>query len=113
LLRILRVYDPHHGTPGRESGSRHLLDIIDSIPSLIHTGRPDGYLDYFNRQWLEYFGLSIEDLLGWKWTVVVHPDDVEGIVNRWRLSLASGSPSCMKRASGARTENIAGCCAEK
>ena len=79
-------------TPGRESGSRHLLDIIDSIPSLIHTGTPDGYLDYFNRQWLEYFGLPLEDLLGWKWTVVVHPDDVEGIVNRWRLSLASGEP---------------------
>jgi formate hydrogenlyase transcriptional activator len=83
---------PTVATPGRESGSRHLLDIIDSIPSLIHTGRPDGYLDYFNRQWLEYFGLPLEDLLGWKWTVVVHPDDVEGIVNRWRLSLASGEP---------------------
>jgi hypothetical protein len=23
--------------------------IVDTTPTLIHTGRPDGYLDYFNR----------------------------------------------------------------
>jgi formate hydrogenlyase transcriptional activator len=75
-----------------ESESKHLLDLIDSIPSLIHTGRPDGHLDYFNQQWLQYLGLPLEDILGWKWTVAIHPEDVEGIVNRWRLSLASGNP---------------------
>jgi PAS domain S-box-containing protein len=37
-------------------------------------------------------GLALEDLMGWKWTVAIHPDDVEGIVNRWRHSLASGEP---------------------
>jgi formate hydrogenlyase transcriptional activator len=79
-------------SPERESGSRSLLNIIDAIPSLIHTARPDGFLDYFNRPWLQYVGLPLEDLLGWKWTVAIHPDDVEGIVNRWRLSLASGEP---------------------
>jgi hypothetical protein len=28
--------------------------VIDTTPALIHTGRPDGYLDYFNRGWLEF-----------------------------------------------------------
>jgi formate hydrogenlyase transcriptional activator len=78
--------------PERESGSRNLQNIIDAIPSLIHTARPDGFLDYFNRPWLQFVGLPLEDLLGWKWTVAIHPDDVEGILNRWRLSLASGEP---------------------
>jgi hypothetical protein len=36
-----------------------LLVLIDSAPALIHTARPDGYLDYFNQSWLEYeFGES-------------------------------------------------------
>jgi formate hydrogenlyase transcriptional activator len=83
---------PAMAPPVHESESKHLLDLIDSIPSLIHTGRPDGHLDYFNRQWLEYLGLSLEDILGWKWTVAIHPEDVEGILNRWRLSLATGNP---------------------
>ena len=44
---------------GYESEAKNLLRIFDSIPSLIHTARPDGYLDYFNQHWLEYeFGES-------------------------------------------------------
>jgi PAS domain S-box-containing protein len=69
-----------------------LRAVIDSAPALIHTGLPDGYLDFFNQSWLTYVGRSLEDLQGWKWTDTIHPDDVEGIVDRWRASLASGEP---------------------
>lgn len=64
--------------------------VIDSTPSLIHTSLPDGYLDYFNKTWLNYVGLTLDDLQGWKWTAAIHPDDVEGIVNKWRACLESG-----------------------
>jgi len=30
--------------------------LIDSTPSLIHTGRPDGYLYFFNQTWLTFVG---------------------------------------------------------
>ncbi len=66
--------------------------LIDSAPALIHTGLPDGYLDFFNQAWLDYVGRSLEDLLGWRWTEYIHPEDVEGIVQKWRASLASGEP---------------------
>jgi hypothetical protein len=49
-----------------ESESKHSLDIIDSVPALIHTSRPDGYLDYFNQRWLDYLIVPMQDLLGWK-----------------------------------------------
>src|SRR5258705_129637 len=64
--------------------------LVDSAPSLIHTSRPDGYLDFFNQTWLTYVGRSLEDLQGWQWTAFIHPEDVEGIVEKWRASLASG-----------------------
>src|SRR3982074_3803434 len=66
--------------------------VVDSAPSLIHTSRPDGYLDFFNETWLTYVGQSLEDLLGWMWTAFIHPKDAEGIVEKWRVSLASGEP---------------------
>ena len=37
-------------------------------------------------------GRPLEDLLGWRWTEYIHPEDVEGIVEKWRASLASGEP---------------------
>jgi formate hydrogenlyase transcriptional activator len=75
---------------GHESESKHLLSIIDSVPALVHTSRPDGYLDYFNQRWLDYLGVPMEGLLGWKWTASIHPEDVEAIVTRWRFSISTG-----------------------
>jgi PAS domain S-box-containing protein len=69
-----------------------LRTVINATPGLIHTSQPDGYLDFFNQAWLSYVGKPLEDLLGWKWTAFIHPDDVEGIVGKWRASLASGDP---------------------
>jgi formate hydrogenlyase transcriptional activator len=66
--------------------------LIDSLPALIHTGRPDGHLDFFNQRWLQFVGLRLEELEGWKWTSVVHPDDVAALVASWRACLASGEP---------------------
>jgi len=65
---------------------------IEPTPALIHTGRPDGYLDYFNRSWREYTGKSLGELCGWRWTDSVHPEDVAGIIQKWQTSLESGEP---------------------
>jgi formate hydrogenlyase transcriptional activator len=81
----MRVAD--HGPDGAS-----LLALIDSLPALIHTGRPDGYLDFFNQRWLQFVGLRLEELEGWKWTAAVHRDDVAALVARWRACLLSGEP---------------------
>ena len=75
---------------GDEFGPADLQLLIDSIPALIHSSLPDGYLDYFNQRWLEYVGVPLEDVQGWKWRASIHPDDVAGIVDKWRACLASG-----------------------
>ena len=64
--------------------------VIDTTPALIHTALPDGSLDFFNRRWLEYVGLSLEEIQGWKWTASIHPEDVEQFVEKWRASVESG-----------------------
>src|SRR5260370_14283884 len=81
-----------------------LQQLVDSVPALIHTARPDGSIDFFNQRWLEFVGLRLEDLEGWKWTAAVHPDDVTALVARWRACLVSGEPfefeSRVRRADG-------------
>jgi len=77
-------------SPGEESELSDVQILVDSIPALIHTARPDGYLDYFNKPWLEYLGVTLDKVTGWNWTAYIHPEDVEGIVARWRDCLATG-----------------------
>jgi PAS domain S-box-containing protein len=75
---------------GQQSEALNIPLLVDSIPALIHTSRPDGYLDYFNKPWLEYLGVTLDKVAGWNWTAFIHPEDVEGIVAEWRSSLATG-----------------------
>jgi PAS domain S-box-containing protein len=81
---------PAMAFPKREPESFNIQLLVDSIPALIHTARPDGYLDYFNKPWLEYLGATLEQVSGWNWRAFIHPEDVDGIVAKWQASLATG-----------------------
>ncbi|HWB60745.1 MAG TPA: PAS domain-containing protein, partial [Chthoniobacteraceae bacterium] len=70
----------------------HLRLVLDTTPAMIHTGCPDGYLDYFNKRWLDYVGLPLEEMQGWGWMKSMHPNDVGEVVKMWRVALASGEP---------------------
>ena len=81
---------PVMAAPRPESEPLNIQLLVDSIPALIHTARPDGYLDYFNKPWLEYLGVTLDKVAGWNWTAFIHPEDVDGIVAQWRACLATG-----------------------
>jgi PAS domain S-box-containing protein len=97
VLSIGLIDDPTCGcmmramsSPRQEYESFDVQVLVDSIPALIHTARPDGFLDYFNKPWLEYLGVTLDKVAGWNWTAFVHPEDVEGILTKWRACLATG-----------------------
>jgi formate hydrogenlyase transcriptional activator len=66
--------------------------IIDTIPTLAWSARPDGSAEFFNRRWLEYAGISIEEARDWGWTAAVHADDLNRLADYWQSILASGQP---------------------
>jgi PAS domain S-box-containing protein len=78
--------------------------MAESMPQKIFTARPDGYTDYFNRQWFEYTNLSSDQMMGSSWTEVVHPDDVEETAAAWRHSVETGEPFRLEH----RIRNAAG-----
>jgi len=101
--RILKWYgiavdveDRKRAEQAREEAARRsereLREVIERIPAMVWMTLPDGTATFVNRGWTEYFGLSLEDILGWGWTKTVHPDDVEQFVGKWRASLATGQP---------------------
>jgi PAS domain S-box-containing protein len=83
---------------------RRLRLIIDTTPALIYSARPNGYIDFFNQQCLEFLGLPFEEISGWEWTKTIHADDVEPFLAKWRTALKTGEPffaeSRVRRADG-------------
>jgi PAS domain S-box-containing protein len=99
----------------QSTATEHALRrAVDTTPAFIHTARPDGYLDYFNRGWLDFLGKSLEDVCGWRWTESVHPEDVTELVQKWHAALASGEPleveSRVRRADGSYRALCTGRC---
>ena len=84
-----------------EQKYRHL---VDTTPASIHTALPNGEVDFYNRGWLEYVGLTLKDLQQWGSTCMIHPEDVETIVPKWRAVQETGEPfvceSRVRRADG-------------
>jgi PAS domain S-box-containing protein len=81
---------PAMASSGQGSERLNSQLLVDSIPALIHTARPDGHVEYFNKRWLEYLGVTLDEVAGWNWTAFIHPEDVEGILTKWRACLATG-----------------------
>jgi PAS domain S-box-containing protein len=89
---VVRWYGTNTDIEDRKQAEDRLRLVIDTTPAMLQSARPDGYVDFFNQRWLEYVGLSFEDIGGWRWTKVIHPEDVEAVVGQWRSSLATGRP---------------------
>ncbi len=97
--RILRwfhlqidVDDRKRAEEALRASERDLNRIINTIPTAAWSTRPDGYCDFLNQRWLAYSGLSADQAQGWGWSVAVHPDDMNGLMEYWRSCLASGTP---------------------
>jgi PAS domain S-box-containing protein len=69
---------------------KKLRDVIETIPTFAWTALPDGSVDFVNRHWQEYTGLSTERTVGSGWEAAVHTADLKRHVEKWLASLATG-----------------------
>jgi PAS domain S-box-containing protein len=75
----------------RES-ERSLRSAIDGIGGLVAIMAPNGELDALNRQVIEYFGRSLEEMKNWGTSDAVHPEDLPRIAEIFQRSIATGTP---------------------
>jgi PAS domain S-box-containing protein len=74
------------------SNEQSLRLIVDTIPGLVCTMSAAGEVRLLNRQVLEYFGKTAEELKNWATSDAVHPDDLPCLIDAWRHSVETGQP---------------------
>jgi PAS domain S-box-containing protein len=67
-----------------------LSSIINTIPMLAWSARPDGLCDFLNQRWLDFTGLSAEQARGSGWGATIYPDDAKGLLDSWQMALVTG-----------------------
>ena len=71
---------------------KELRNVIDTIPAIVWSALPDGSNTYVNRRFVEYSGMSGEQMAGSGWQTAIHPDDLQRHVGKWRASVGTGEP---------------------
>src|SRR5205814_1318254 len=66
--------------------------IVETIPGLIAVMTPAGSVEHVNRQVLEYFGRTLDELKQWGTSDAVHPDDLPRVIAAWTHAFATGPP---------------------
>ena len=74
------------------SNEQSLRLVVDSIPGFVATLSAGGEIELVNRQTLDYFGKTLEDLKNWAANGAVHPDDAARMSEAWRHSIETGQP---------------------
>ena len=74
------------------SAREDFRSIVDDLPTFVTLMTPDGELELANRQVLEYFGATLEELRARPSASTVHPDDRPDVLAAWRESLENGQP---------------------
>jgi PAS domain S-box-containing protein len=72
----------------RDLGS--LCPLFDAMPQLGWAADPDGWIFYYNQQWYEYTGTTLENTKGWGWECVHDPVMLAEMKELWQRCLATG-----------------------
>jgi PAS domain S-box-containing protein len=67
-------------------------ELADNISQFAWTADARGWIYWYNKRWHDYAGTTLEEMQGWGWQKVHHPDHVERVVNRIRQSFEAGTP---------------------
>ena len=72
----------------RES-EQEFRTLAEAMPQIVWITRPDGWNIYFNQQWMDYTGMTLEESYGHGWNKPFHPDDQQRAWDAWQQAMAN------------------------
>lgn len=78
--------------PAPQARDADFATMVDFIPQLAWMAQPDGWIFWYNRRWFDYTGTTIDEMKGWGWKAVHHPDHVDRVVEKFSSAIQRGEP---------------------
>jgi PAS domain S-box-containing protein len=66
--------------------------LAEAVPQIVWATQPDGWNTYFNQQWVDYTGLTLEESYGHGWNTPFHPDDQQIAWEAWQRATQENQP---------------------
>lgn len=86
-INVTQMVESKNLLAASESYFRQMADLM---PDKITNSDPDGNTIYFNQNWIDYTGLTSENLKEHGWFRFIHPEERKIFEEKWKYSLESG-----------------------
>jgi len=74
----------------RESEER-FRTLADNMSQFAWMADASGWLFWYNQRWFEYSGTNLEEMQGWGWRRIHHPDHVDRVVQHFSRCIETGT----------------------
>ena len=105
------VTDRKQAEEARRDSERRLQELTDAIPQIVWESSAGGSVNYFNRRWFEYSGLTLEQSEGQGWASAIHPEDLQATIDIWSAAIEKDETAeithRLRRADGAYRWHLA------
>ncbi|MEG4284899.1 PAS domain S-box protein [Microcoleus sp. A006_D1] len=64
--------------------------LADNIAQLAWMTDATGWIFWYNQRWFDYTGTTLEEMQGWGWQQVQHPEHVDRVVAKFRRCVETG-----------------------
>jgi len=66
--------------------------LADNIPNLAWMAESDGTIFWYNYQWYDYTGTTLDEMQVWGWQKIYHPNYAESVTEDWSNKIKEGKP---------------------
>ena len=67
-----------------------LRQAVDTIPTIVWSTNADGTVDFMNRAWRDFTGISADDAARGRWVDTIHPDEAASLHAQRNAAIAAG-----------------------
>lgn len=89
---VMDITEQHLAAQKIEESEKHFRYLADLVPAKISNALPTGEVTFFNKQWLDYAGMSFEDLRDFGYHAMMHPDEIPGFMEKLGEAAVKGGP---------------------
>jgi PAS domain S-box-containing protein len=87
IAQIEDITERKRAEEALQTSERELRELAESMPQIVWATSPDGRNIYFNQQWVDYTGLTLEESYGEGWIKPFHPDDRQRAWEAWQRAV--------------------------
>jgi PAS domain S-box-containing protein len=82
LLQMVDVTEAIKAQEAVRESEERFRTLADNMSQFAWMANQEGWIFWYNKRWYDYTGTTLEEMQGWGWKKVHHPDHVDRVVER-------------------------------